>query len=65
MANPNPKPVFFVIPRPYGRGLLLDHIRRHGIAAPGQPAPRPVTPGDTHAATPRYDPPPANTQDRQ
>ena len=57
MADPNSKHVFFVIPRPYGRGLLLDHIRRHGIVAPSQPPPHPVTPGDTHQSPPRYDPP--------
>ena len=65
MTDTNPKRAFFVIPRPCGRGTLLDHIIRHGIAAPGQPPPRPVTPGDTHAGPPRYDPPPTNTQDPQ
>lgn len=65
MTDPNPKPVFFVIPRPYGRGTLLDHIRRHGIAAPGQPAPRPETPSSPHTSPPRYDPPRTNIQDPQ
>lgn len=54
MTDPNPKPVFFVIPRPH-RGLLLDHIIRHGITAPDQPAP--------HTSPPRYDPPPTIKQD--
>lgn len=65
MTGPTPKHAFFVIPRPRGRGMLLDHIIRHGIAAPGQPPPAPETPGDTHTGPPRYDPPPATKQDPQ
>lgn len=53
MTTPTPKRVFVVIPRPRGRGMLLEHIIRHGIAAPGQPTPRPETPGDTHTDPPR------------
>lgn len=60
MTTPTPKRVFVVIPRPRGRGMLLDHIIRHGIAAPGQPAP---SPAGTHTAPPRYDPPPTTKQD--
>jgi hypothetical protein len=44
---------------------IIAHIIRHGIAAPGQPAPRPEIPGDTHASTPRYNPPPTIKQDPQ
>lgn len=63
MTTPAPKRVFVVIPRPHGRGTLLDHIIRHGIAAPGQPLPAPETPADTHTAPPHYDPPPTTKQD--
>lgn len=62
MTDFDPKRVFVVIPRQHGRGTLLDHIIRHGTAAPGQPAP---SPAGTHTAPPRYDPPPTNTQDPQ
>ncbi|WP_423859570.1 hypothetical protein [Arachnia propionica] len=43
--------------------VILDHVVRHGIAAPGQPAPRPQLPGDTHTAPRRYDPPCTIKQD--
>jgi len=62
MTGPTPKRVFVIIPRPHGRGTLLDHIIRHGTAAPGQPAP---SPAGTHTAPPRYDPPPTTKQDPQ
>lgn len=65
MTTPTPKHAFFVIPRPHGRGTLLDHIIRRGIAAAAQPTPRPETPGDTHTDPPRYDPPHASKRDHR
>lgn len=62
MTTPTPKRVFVVLPRPCGRGTLLDHIIRHGTAAPGQPAP---SPAGTHTAPPRYDPPHASKRDHR
>lgn len=44
---------------------ILDHIIRHGITTPGQPAPRPELPGDTHTDPPRYDPPHASKRDHR
>ena len=65
MTTPTPKRAFFVIPRQHRRGTLLEYIIRHGIAAPGQPPPKPEAPGDTHTGQPRYDPPHTSKQDPQ
>lgn len=62
MTTPTPKRVFVVIPRQHGRGTLLEHIIRHGTAAPGLPRPNPA---GAHTAPRRYDPPRTSKQDLQ
>lgn len=55
MTNPSPKRAFSATPHQTGRRPLLNHLRQHGLEAPGH---LPVSP-------PRYDPPRTSKQDPQ